>query len=218
MEADELANWLLEQDSSVALQWLHEMLEGLRPIPDGFPWVGLAECAAFDTFHKTLHHSGSLSQPDLGWATVSVLAYRYAIHREKQSSRLAHKPLTKKLSYLSLERTLMNIQARCILAYGSVEGDAVLDVNQLIACFLEDIPYSPEEIRQRFVGERQPPTSEEYRELLRIHMKLQILRLLQEKEMMPPYPDVLAWISVWEQTHQYWKSPIVRRAKEKLEE
>ncbi len=43
MEADELAGWLLEQEPSLILQWLHEMLEGTRPLPEGFNWHGLAE-------------------------------------------------------------------------------------------------------------------------------------------------------------------------------
>ena len=75
-----------------------------------------------------------------------VLAYRYVISEEKQSTRLAHNPDMKKFSYLSCEVALMRIQARCILAFGHVVGDPVLDVNHLIKCFFDDVPFSPEEM------------------------------------------------------------------------
>ena len=48
-EVGNLANWLLEQESHRALQWLQEVLAGRRPIPVDFGWQDLAECAASDT-------------------------------------------------------------------------------------------------------------------------------------------------------------------------
>ena len=42
MSTDELSTWLFEQDPHLVLQWLHEMLEGTRQIPQEFSWLGFA--------------------------------------------------------------------------------------------------------------------------------------------------------------------------------
>lgn len=200
-EADRLASWLLEQDPSLTLQWLYEMLEGVRSQPEGFNWVGLAECAAYDTFGNTFHMSENASLPNLKWANVAVLAYHYAISQEKHNTRLAHKPEMKKLSYLSLEEALMNIQARCILAFGHVAGDPVLDGNLLLQCFFDDLPFSADEVRERYEGAEKELTPKEQREFIRIRKKIAVLQPLREKQVLPPSPELLAWFSVWDQLH-----------------
>lgn len=192
METDNLANWLLKQEPSLVLQWLHEMLEGTRPLPEGFDWRGLAECAASDTFQK----SENASLPNLGWANVAVLAYSYVLQEEKKSMRLAHNPEMKKFSYLSLELALMRVQARCILTFGHVAGDPVLDVDHLIQRFFEDLPFSPAEALQKYTEESKELTSNEYRELYRIRRKLQILQPLEQEHVLPSNPDLLLWFSV----------------------
>ncbi|MDQ2717107.1 MAG: hypothetical protein M3Z08_19560 [Chloroflexota bacterium] len=149
MEADRLVDWLLEQEPSLTLQWLHEMLEGTRPLPEGFNWHGLAECATFNTFRKV----PLSSPPHLAWARVAALAYNYVIYENKHSARLAHNPDMKKMSYLSLEEALMTLQARCIIAFGSVAGDPVLDIQHPITCFFEDLPFSPDEVLKIYAQE-----------------------------------------------------------------
>jgi hypothetical protein len=198
MEADELANWLLRQDSAVTLQRLYEMLEGEYPVPEDFSWIGLAECAAYDAFHTTFRKLESPSLPNLGWARVAALAYSYAIHADKSSGR----PKRKKFTYLSLEVALMRIQVRCILASGQVAGDPVLDINNPIQCFLENLPFSPEEASQKYaVGGKNLP-SKERREFVRIRMKLAALRPLKENHMLSSNADLLAWFAVWDQPYR----------------
>jgi len=123
------------------------------------------------------------------------------IYEEKHSTRLAHNPDMKKFSYLSCEVALMSIQARCILAFGHVAGDPVLDVNHLLQCFFDDVPFSPEDVLKKYGGERKELTPKERRELMRIRKKLQILRLLEKEQMLPSQQELLAWFAVWDQTH-----------------
>ena len=198
MEADKVVEWLLEQDPSLALQWLRERVEGTQPFPEGFDWYGLAELAASDTFHK---RGKVYPVPHLGWAKVAVLAHRYLIYQEKHSSRLAHKPERKKFTYLGTEVSLMNIQARCIIAYGPIAGDSVLDVNSLIECFFDDLPFSPDDVLTIYMEGGKEHLAQEHRELVRIRMKLEILQTLEEKQLLPANQDLLRWFSVWNQIH-----------------
>ena len=198
MEADNIVEWLLEQDPSVALQWLQERVEGTQPLPEDFSWYGLTELAASDTFHK---QGKVYPVPNLGWAKVAVFAHRYLIDQEKHSSRLAHKPDRKKFTYLGTEVSLMRVQARCILAYGPIPGDAVLDVNSLLACFFDDLPFSPDEILALYQEKGKAWLAQEHRELVRIRMKLEILQMLKEKQVLPANQDLQRWFAVWDQVH-----------------
>src|SRR5258707_4936256 len=84
MDADELFTWLLEQDPHIVLQWIHEVLEGARQIPDRFNWLGLAEVAASFALNKGGRRS---SPPDLDWAYIAVLVHNYIIHEDKEYGR-----------------------------------------------------------------------------------------------------------------------------------
>src|SRR5262245_38916736 len=85
VNADQLCNWLLEQDPSLVLRWLYEVWEGSRIAPKGFNWVGLAEISASLANHK----DGRLSSPpDLGWARVAVLVNTFLIHEAKAHGRV----------------------------------------------------------------------------------------------------------------------------------
>jgi len=46
VNADQLCNWLLEQDPSLVLRLLYEVWVGARQAPEGFHWLGLAEISA----------------------------------------------------------------------------------------------------------------------------------------------------------------------------
>src|SRR5712692_7699550 len=85
VDADQLCNWLLEQDPSLVLRWLYEVWEGARQAPEGFNWLGLAEISAGLAHHK----DGTLSSPpDLGWARVAVLVNTFLIHEAEADGRV----------------------------------------------------------------------------------------------------------------------------------
>src|SRR5258706_2969898 len=80
VDADQLCNWLLEQDPSLVLQWLYEVWEGARQAPEGFNWLGLAEISAGLANHK---NNTLPSLPDLDWARVAVLVNTIPFPRTK---------------------------------------------------------------------------------------------------------------------------------------
>jgi hypothetical protein len=195
MNEENLANWLLAQDSAIALQWLHELVEGSRPLPEDFGWHGLAECAA----SAALGTRRNAFQADLGWDQVAVLSYRHLIHQEKTSTHLLHNPGRKRDVYMSFQVKLMRVQVRSILDFGPLTGDPARDVQQLVQLFLEEIFVSPQALLEE---KKEPKRDRPFREKMEFHwirQKLGALQPLEEKHLLPENQELAEWFAVWHQ-------------------
>src|SRR5947209_18985856 len=117
VNADQLCNWLLEQDPDLVLHWLYEVWEGSHQAPEGFNWLGLAEIPAGLANHK----DGKLSSPpDVGWARVAVLVNTYLIHEAKAYGRLFYSarvvpPWLRERVCFSFEERVMRLRVGFIL-------------------------------------------------------------------------------------------------------
>jgi len=199
METDKSVEWLLEHSPSLVLHWLREAVEGVRPLPVGFNWHGLAECAASDVWRSNNKPS---SYPDVGWANVAVFAYSYIIDKVKEQGHfLQARPGLdaegKKHLAFSFEESLMNVRARCIIQLGSVSGDPVLDITDLVQWFFQDLRFSPEEAREKSALPREQLSHAESWELTRIRRKLTILQRLQQQQVLSPDQELQHWFAVW---------------------
>lgn len=198
MSVDELSMWLFEQHPHLVLQWLHEMLEGTRQIPQEFSWLGFAEVATNLVKHKDEMPS---SPPDLDWAYVAVLANEYIVHEAKEHGRFLNRylsPQRKVMSRYPFEERLMGLRAEFIMRLGSVPGDRLLDSNHLVQWFFESLTLSPEEALHKCAAGREGLSPEERWELIRIRRKLALLQQLAERGLLPPHQELEAWLSIRE--------------------
>lgn len=199
MDADELFHWLLEQDPHVALQWIHEVLEGSRQIPDRdrFNWPGLADVAASFARHKGGRRS---SPPDVGWAYVAVLVYNYIIHEAKEHGRFINRYFVasdaKENARFSYEESVMRLRAEFIMKMGSVRGDSLLDIDHLVQWFLKDLKLTPEEALKKFPCRREDLSRGELWELIRMKRKLALLQRLADRHLLPSDQELQSWLSI----------------------
>lgn len=203
VNADQLCNWLLEQDPRLVLRWLYEAWEGTRQVPEGFNWVGLAEISAGLAHHK----DGTLSSPpDLDWARVAVLVNTFLIHEAKAYGRVYFSarvvpPEERERVNSTFEERVMLIRVNFLLRLGSVPGDPVLDINLLVQSFFEGVTLSPEEALSQCAAGRKALSREQAWKLGQIRRNLELLRPLAEQHLLPANQKLLAWYSIRERLH-----------------
>lgn len=188
------ADWLLKQESNIAFQCVQELLLGERNTSEYFDWQLVAECAASSAFPGQKNALG----PNFDWAQVALLAYQHLIQEEKKSSRLLDKPVLKKNIFTSYLLKLMQVQVKSILEFGTLAGDPLRDVHQLIHSFFEDIPFSPDNL-QKALKEQRTYSFEKRMELHWLLQKLQTLQPLAKRHLLPPNEQLTRWFSVWDQ-------------------
>jgi len=193
-DADQLVNWLLEQEPELVLHWLFEVWNGLYQLPKGFNWVGLAEISADLAKEKA----------DLAWARVAVLVNSFLISeirmygRVYTSARLVP-PEQRELAYSSFELRVLSLQVRFLLNQACVPNDPVLDSNMLVQSFFQDLTLSPEEVLQQYALGAKALSREQIWKLDRIRRNLAYLRPLAEQSLLPQ--ALVPWYSIREQMH-----------------
>ncbi len=197
MDADELFHWLLKQDPHVVLQWIHEVLEGSRQIPDKdrFNWPALADVAASFARHK----GGRRSSPsDVGWAYVAVLVYSYIIHEAKERGRFSYFVTSdgKEIARFLYEESVMCLRAEFIVKMGSVRGDSLLDIDHPMQWFLKDLKLTPAEALKKFPCRREDLSRGELWELIRMQRKLALLQCLADRHLLPSDQELQSWLSI----------------------
>ncbi len=200
VNADQLCNWLLEQDPSLVLHWLYEVWEGARQAPEEFNWLGLAEISASLAHHR----DGTLSSPpDLGWARVAVLVNTFLIHEAKAHGRVYFSarvvpPEARERVCFTCEERVMRIRVSFLLRLGSVPGDPVLDSNLLVQSFFEGLTLSPEEALSQCAAGRKVLNREQIWKLNRVQRNVELLRPLAEQHLLPANQELFAWYSIRE--------------------
>ncbi len=203
VDADQLCNWLLEQDSGLVLHWLYEVWEGAHQAPEGFNWLGLAEISAGLATHKDDTLS---SPPDLGWARVAVLVNTFLIHEAKAHGRVYSSarvvpPEARERVCFTFEERVMRIRVKFLLRRGNVPGDPVLDSNLLVQSFFEGLTLSPEEALSQCAAGRKVLSQEQIWKLNRIQRNVELLRPLAEQHLLPAKQELFAWYSIRERLH-----------------
>lgn len=194
MDADQLCNWLLDQESDLVLRWLYEVWEGSRQAPEGFNWLGLAEISP----------NLALKKDDLGWAHVGILVNTYLIHEAKTYGRVFFSarvvpPERRDQACFSFEERVMRLRVGFRLRRGNVPGDPVLDGDLLVRSFFEGLTLSPEEALKQCAAGRKELSQEQIWKLGGIRRKLECLRPLAERGLLPANQELLAWYSLREQ-------------------
>jgi hypothetical protein len=200
VNADQLCNWLLEQDPGLVLNWLYEVWDGAHQAPEGFHWLGLAEISAGLAHHK----DGTLtSPPGLGWARVAVLVNTFLIHEAKAHGRVYSSarvvpPEARERACFTFEERVMRIRVSFLLRLGSFPGYPVLDSNLLVQAFFEGLTLSPEEALSQCAAGRKALSREQIWKLKRIQRNVEFLRPLAEQHLLPANQELFAWYSIRE--------------------
>ncbi|MBA2679868.1 MAG: hypothetical protein H0U76_15910 [Ktedonobacteraceae bacterium] len=183
MRQVELVDWLLDQDATLVHAWLHRVWEGLQDIPKDFKWEHLA--AAADVLARSGRGPNYYSQPDLEWAKVAIALYQYLI----DISDLTEHP--------TLEERMMYLRAYFIMNFGVIRGDPILDVNQIVKWFFQNLYLSSIEAEKRLVSFKEL----EYTEIVKLRYiknRLTILQFLSSRDLLPPNQELDRWLALRE--------------------
>ena len=195
--AQELLNWLLQQDASQVYTWIHSVWEGSQKIPEGFNWPALASGSAL----RAKVGSGSSSQPDLTWGEVAISIYHYLASEADPAQRV------------SFEDEAMYLRADLILKLGTVAYHPILDVDQIVQWFFQSLKVSFDEAEKKTLSWKElirnpswrellQSTSwtgvslEDIRELRRIKNRLSRLQRLSDKHLLPPNQELDRWLAI----------------------
>ena len=126
-QSTDVISWLIKQDVNTVKVWLDGVWEGSQDIPKDFYWPHLA--AAIEVLARAGKGPNYYSQPDLEWGMLAISLYRYLISQTD--------PLTR----MSLEERMMRLKAHLILYYVNVVGDPILDVNQFVEWFFQNLQH-----------------------------------------------------------------------------
>ncbi len=164
------------------LQWVQSVRAGLKQVPHDFNWSGLAEAAALRARYGNDQTS---SQPDLEWAKVAILIYSYLMDEVDSPNRA------------SLEHSEMSLKAYLTGKLGAVPNDPILDVDQIIQWFFENLHISLDEAEKKASSWRKL-AKEEILELQQIKNRLAIIKTLADSNLLPPNQELSAWLALRE--------------------
>jgi hypothetical protein len=231
LQAAERLDDLLQQDVSEVRSWLHAVRTGSHERPLDFNWLGLAEGASFNARYlvftrqdmestsptpelealSTVYHLSKVSlptfvRPDMesvqvrsarNWAEVAVAVYELLIGGSSSARRD------------SFSYSLMNFRAYMILKLDVVPRDPVLDVDQIIYWFFDNLRVSFQDVYDVYGKVREEEMHSinvdtarglrRFRELRRIKDRLGILAMLVDGDRLQPSTGLRAWLSIREQ-------------------
>jgi hypothetical protein len=170
-QATQLLSNLLQQPPTQVQNWIRSVWIGQQRAPEKFNWLGLADAAALR----------ARSQQDLSWAKVASMLYE----------RLADEAdLSGREKYIE---SAMQLKAYMITKIGPVPGDSVLDINQILHWFFENLKFSPEEATQKSTVWK-TLSIEDIRELRLLKNRLSVLTLLVNSGKIKPNQELSAWL------------------------
>ena len=183
MSLQDLSNFLLQQPADQAYEWVHNALTGVQNVPEGFNWLGLAEVAS----SRARGRGGSDDSPNLMWARTAIEIYEYLIGKTKN----------KHSTSLSYEQSMMLLRAFCIVKLGSVPGDPILDVNDIIQWFFQNKEMSFDKAQEKAWNWRERPL-EEIRNLRYIKNRLSVLKYLFRNYPLETSRELDDWLALWD--------------------
>ncbi len=180
MKEQEMWNNILQLDADQLHHWVWHVLAGKEKASDQFNWLGLAEHTALKA---QVNSKAGVTEVSMKWARISLRIYHYLIEKSSGSTRF------------SLECSAVNLQISFIVKKGAIADDTLLDIDQIIHWFFQDLKISPLEAEQKS-SYWKALDSKEISELRRIKNKLSRLNILFLNNQIPAGSGIQEWISI----------------------
>ncbi|MGV0103673.1 DUF1822 domain-containing protein [Nostoc sp. DSM 114160] len=190
---------LLQKEPEQVQAWLRMVWAEPQQVPEKFNWLGLAEISTFRAQELANEESKESHSESLAWAEIATSVYEFLAENNPSFSE----------SYLY---SLMGLRAYTILKFGAIPGNPVLDVQQIVNWFFDNLHISyqealvkaadwrealaaknPEETQKKFDSEL-----EDFRKLRLIKNRLSIIKYLSKSKDFIPNEELNIWISLWE--------------------
>jgi hypothetical protein len=162
------------------LAWLKQVWSGQLQSPENFNWHGFAEAAAFDA-RSNLDNSSLVSS--LSWAEVATSVYEHLGNSASESAAELYR------------NSSMLLRTAMIAKLGSVPGNPVLDIDQVVNWFFNELKISPDEANKKATNWRNC-NIQEIRELRKIKNRLNIISVLIESDKLTPNQKLSTWLSL----------------------
>ncbi len=198
-EATNFLRVLLQKDPEQVQAWLRIVWAEQQQIPEKFNWLGLAQVSTFNAQELANEESNESHSESLAWAQVATSVYEFLAENNPSFPE----------SYLY---SLMGLRAYMILKFGALPGNQVLDIQQIVNWFFDNLHISyqealikatdwretlavnnPEETQKKFESEL-----EDIRKLRLIKNRLGIIKRLSKSKDFLPNEELNIWISLWD--------------------
>lgn len=173
---------LTKQRPVYVQKWLQEAWEGTRSIPINFSWKRLA--MALEVLAKEGQGIGCL-EPDREWAKVTASLLEYLFNTVDDNE----KPF--------FQERLIELKVYCIAHLGEIEGDSLLDAQQIVIWFKRNTPFTLEEIEKKVLSEALKDSDfVEISRLLRLKEWLLWLQWLWDRGRLHPDEELAKWLVI----------------------
>ncbi len=198
-EATNFLRVLLQKDPEQVQAWLRIVWAEQQQIPEKFNWLVLAQVSTFNAQELANEESNESHSESLAWAQVATSVYEFLAENNPSFPE----------SYLY---SLMGLRAYMILKFGALPGNQVLDIQQIVNWFFDNLHISyqealikatdwretlavnnPEETQKKFESEL-----EDIRKLRLIKNRLGIIKRLSKSKDFLPNEELNIWISLWD--------------------
>ena len=179
MQFIELLQWLVKQDAMTVQQWLDEVWNNQRPVPNDFNWRHFA--AAIDTLAKS--GQGDNGEFDRAWANVAISIYLYLINKAEAFERI------------ELQDRMMELKIYFMLRFGNVTGDPILDIQQVPIWFFENLHIPLAEV-QEHLKSLEKLDHEELLQLRLLKNRLSRIQILMQKQRPTFDKELENWIAI----------------------
>ena len=181
MRSRELIVWLTKQDAQTVQSWVHQVWEGTQVIPEDFQWMQLS--AAIEVVARAGKGPDYYTAPDLEWARLAVSIYQYLLSQATPLDRM------------DIELRIMYLKGYLIMHFGSVDGDPLLDVNQIVAWFFHTLTLTREEVAHKMASV-DILSDEELLRLRYLKERLSLLQFLSKKHLLPANEEIDIWLAL----------------------
>ncbi|WP_448269855.1 hypothetical protein [Nostoc sp. DSM 114159] len=190
---------LLQKEPEQVQAWLRMVWAEPQQVPEKFNWLGLAEVSTFRAQELANEEFNESHSESLAWAEIATSVYEFLAENNPSFSEL----------YLN---SLMGLRAYMIVKFGAFPENPVLDIQQIVTWFFDNLHISyqealtkaadwrealaaknPEETQKKFDSEL-----EDFRKLRLIKNRLSIIKYLSKSKDFVPNEELNIWISLWE--------------------
>ncbi|MEH2230171.1 MAG: hypothetical protein V7K71_11095 [Nostoc sp.] len=198
-EATNFLRVLLQKEPEQVQAWLRMVWAEPQQVLEKFNWLGLAEVSTFNAQELANEASNQFHLESLAWAEIASSVYEFLAENNPSFSE----------RYLD---SLMGLRAYMIVKFGALPENPVLDIQQIVTWFFDNLHISyqealikaadwrealaannPEETQKKFDSEL-----EDFRKLRLIKNRLSIIKYLSKSKDFLPNEELNIWISLWE--------------------